>query len=75
MTESELEVAALRLPPKERARLAERLLASLEILTSEERDELWTAESLRRDADLDAHPELGRDGASVFRDARNRLGE
>jgi putative addiction module component (TIGR02574 family) len=75
MTESELEAAALRLPPKERARLAERLLASLEILAPDERDELWAAETLRRDADLDAHPERGRDGASVFRDARSRLGE
>jgi putative addiction module component (TIGR02574 family) len=74
MTESDLEAAALRLPPKERARLAERLLASLETLTAHERDDLWADEALRRDAELDAQPERGRDGDSVFHDARSRLG-
>ena len=74
MTDADLEAAALQLPPKERARLAQRLLASLETLTADEQDDLWAEEALRRDADLDAHPEQGRDSASVFRDARSRLG-
>ena len=74
MTESELEAAVLHLPPRERARLAERLLASLESLTPEERDELWAAEALRRDAELDASPELARDNDSVFADAKSRIG-
>jgi putative addiction module component (TIGR02574 family) len=73
MTESELEAAALKLAPKERARLAERLLASLEALSPEERDELWADEALRRDAELDEHPGKGRDNDSVFADARARL--
>ena len=73
MTESELEAAALRLPPKERARLAERLLASLDSLTAEERDDLWAAEALRRDAELDASPELARENDSVFADAKSRV--
>lgn len=73
MTQSELEAAALQLPPRERARLAERLLESLETLTPEERDELWAAEALRRDAELDERPDAGRDNDSVFAGARARL--
>jgi putative addiction module component len=73
MTESELEAAALQLPPRERARLAERLLESLEKLTPKERDDLWAAEALRRDGELDERSEDGRDSASVFADARARL--
>jgi putative addiction module component (TIGR02574 family) len=73
MTDSELEAAALRLPPKERARLAERLLESLETLTAEESDELWAAEALRRDAELDELPGGARDNESVFAAARARL--
>ncbi len=75
MTESELEAAALSLPPKERARLAERLLASLESLTPEEQDELWATEALRRDGELDAEPEQGRKSGAVFADAKARLRE
>jgi len=73
MTESEVEAAALQLPPRERARLAERLLESLDALTPEERDELWAGEALRRDAELDERPEDGRDNDSVFASARARL--
>lgn len=73
MTDAEVEAVALALPPKERARLAERLLASLESLSPAERDELWVEETLRRDAELDADPALGRDNNAVFAAARNRL--
>jgi hypothetical protein len=66
MTASELDAAALRPPQKERACLAERLLESLEILSSEERDELWAAEALRRDAEMDAVAGQVRDNDSVF---------
>ena len=73
MTDAELEAVAMALPPKERARLAERLLASLEALNPAERDELWVEEALRRDAELDADPALGRTNDDVFTSARSRL--
>ena len=75
MTESELEAAALRLPPRERAKLAERLLASLDALSPEEHDALWSAEALRRDAELDRSPGLGRPTEDVFADALASLPE
>jgi hypothetical protein len=74
MTESELEAAALQLPPRERARLAERLLTSLDSLTPKERDEMWSAEALRRDAELDVSPELARENGDVFAEAKTRVG-
>jgi putative addiction module component (TIGR02574 family) len=73
MTASDLEAAVLKLPPKERARIAEKLLASLDTLSEAERDEIWAGEALRRDADLDENPGLARDNDSVFRDARARV--
>lgn len=47
-----LESAALLLPPKERARLAERLLSSLEV--APEIEEAWAAEVRKRLADWEA---------------------
>ena len=73
MTVAELETAALKLPPRERARLAEKLLASLEVLSDAEHDEIWASEALRRDAELEKHPELARDNDVVFRTARSRI--
>jgi len=75
MTKSELEAAALRLPPKERAKLAERLLASLDALSQEEHDALWSAEALRRDAEFDETPHMGRPAEGVFADALAHLPE
>lgn len=60
----ELEAQALKLNPKARARLAGKLLKSLEDLSEEENAQLWAEEAERRDADLDAHPESGRPARS-----------
>jgi putative addiction module component len=49
MRTEELEVEALKLPPKDRARLAEKLLHSLETLSDEENARLWAEEAQRRD--------------------------
>jgi hypothetical protein len=71
MSTDELEREALKLSPSDRARLAERLLESLESLTDEENARLWAEEAARRDAawsDPDA-----RTAADTFRDARSRL--
>jgi putative addiction module component (TIGR02574 family) len=69
----ELESEALKLPLSDRARLAERLLESLEALSEEENRRLWIEEARRRDAELDADPSLGRPSDEVFRDARARI--
>ncbi len=73
MTIEELEAQALKLDPKARARLAGKLLKSLEDLSEEENAQLWAEEAERRDADLDAHPASGRPADEVLRDARSRL--
>ena len=73
MNAVDLEAEALKLPVAERARLAEALLASLDVLSEEEHRRLWTEEAKRRDAELDADPSRGRPAAEVFRDARDRL--
>ena len=47
-----LEAEALRLPPGERARLIERLIASLDV--DPEIEEAWAAEVERRQAQIDS---------------------
>ena len=73
MTIKEIEAEALKLEPKARARLAGKLLESLEDLSEEENAVLWGEEAERRDADMAANPALGRPAADVMRDARSRL--
>ena len=45
MSIKEIETAALKLHPKDRARLAERLLESLEDLSEEENEVIWGQEA------------------------------
>lgn len=71
--EKEIERAALQLEPRSRAKLAERLLASLDSLTEAEIRELWAVEAERRDTEIDMGAETTRPAAEVFRDARTRL--
>lgn len=73
MTFPDLEAEALKLPVSERARLAETLLESLDVLTQQEHQRLWTEEAARRDAELDVDPSRGRLAADVLREARARL--
>jgi hypothetical protein len=73
MSIDELEAEVLKLGPQARARLAERLLDSLESLSEEENARLWAEEAERRDASWDARGGVGRPAADVFRDARARL--
>jgi hypothetical protein len=73
MNVDELELAALGLDVKSRARLAERLLVSLDELSEEEAAQAWAAEAQRRDADMDADSESGRPAAEVFQQAYARL--
>ena len=74
MSIDEIEVEALKLKPKERARLAGRLLESLEDLSDEESARIWGEEAERRDADWDVHEGSGsRPVRDVLRDARAKL--
>ena len=73
MSREELEAEALKLDPKARARLAGKLLESLEELSDEENARLWTEEAQRRDAEMDKNPGAGFPAEEVFRDARAKL--
>lgn len=73
MTTNEVEAAALALDLDDRARLAEKLLRSLEELSEAEIERLWAEEALRRDEELDSGSAKARDGEEVFRDIRARF--
>ena len=70
---SDFEAKALKLSAAQRARLAARLLESLDNLSESEIEELWLREATRRGAELDQHPSRGRPGKEVFRSARAKL--
>ena len=69
----EVEAEALQLEPSARARLATKLLASLEALTDAESLRLWAEEAERRDEAWDVSGQPGHPAAEVFREARARL--
>jgi len=69
----ELEAEALKLAPTARARLAERLLESLEALSDDENARLWAEEAQRRDEAWDASGSPGHTLSDVLREARARL--
>ena len=70
----DIEAEALKLSPKERARLAGRLLESLEDLSGDETARIWAEEAQRRDTDGDVHEGRGsRPAHEVLRDARAKL--
>ena len=73
MSNEELEAEALKLDPGARAKLASKLLESLDDLSAEEIDQLWAKEAKRRDARMDAQPGSGKSAADVLRDVRSRL--
>ena len=73
MTMNEVEIAALAMETDARAKLAQKLLRSLEDLSEAEIDGLWVEEALRRDAELDAGTAKDRDSKDVFRDALGRF--
>lgn len=74
MTIKDIEEHALKLEPKARARLAEKLLESLERLTAEENARVWAEEAARRrDVDWDAKGDQGRAARDLLREARAKL--
>ena len=73
MTRKELESQALKLAAKARARLASKLLESLENLSEEENLALWAEEAQRRDEAMDRGADGGKPAEMVFRDAESGL--
>ncbi len=73
MSIDEIEAQVLKLAPSDRASLAERLLESLEQLSTEENERLWAEEAARRDLEWDSDPTSGRPAAHVLRDAFAKL--
>jgi hypothetical protein len=73
MSTDDIEAAVLKLDAQARARLAKKLLESLEILSDEDNERLWTEEADRRDADWGSAPGSGRPATDVLRDARAKL--
>ncbi len=69
----ELETEVLKLDPSTRARLAERLLQSLETLSDTENENLWAEEAERRLAELDTGTVTARPADKVLRNARATL--
>ncbi|MEK6301371.1 MAG: addiction module protein [Acidobacteriota bacterium] len=66
MSIDEIESAALQLAAADRARLADRLLESLEQLSDDENATLWAEEAIRRDKEWDADPISARPGPDVI---------
>ncbi len=73
MNIDEIEAEVLKLAPQVRARLARKLLESLEALSDEENERLWAEEADRRDADWGSTPGSVRPAADALRDARAKL--
>jgi hypothetical protein len=72
MSIKEIEIAALRLHPKDRARLAGKLLESLEDLSEEENEIIWAQEAERRDVAWTSS-DADRTAKRVLRSARTKL--
>ena len=72
MSIKDIETAVLKLQPKDRARLAGKLLQSLEDLSEEENEILWTQEAERRDAAWSSS-DSERTAKKVSRSARAKL--
>ena len=69
----DLESRALGLAPRDRARLAERLLASLEGVADPESEAQWLAEAERRLAELESGGVAAAPAQEVFRRSRSAL--
>ena len=69
-----LEEQAQELSPKDRARLALRLIESLDQGMDEDADELWLDEAERRLADYDAGRTEARSADEVFDEIEKKLG-
>ncbi len=69
----QLETQALQLPLKERAQLAERLIASLDEVDEAESERLWAEEAERRYQEYKKGNISSRPAGDLMRDARAKL--
>jgi putative addiction module component (TIGR02574 family) len=72
-TARQLESKALRLPAGARARLAERLISSLDDQGDPDPEKLWAEEAERRLEELRSEAVKSRPAEGVFRKARSTL--
>ena len=73
MTIEELEAEVLKLDLTSRARLATKLLTSLETLSESEIERLWVEEAERRNEEMEKGVVAARPAEEVIREARARL--
>ncbi len=69
----ECEAQALKLPPTDRATLAERLIASLDNLNEQQNEQLWIDEADRRYREYKSGNITARPAEEVLRDARDTI--
>ena len=69
----EFETQILKLTPKQRAELAEHLIASLDAIDDEESERLWVEEAERRYQEYKKGNILSHLAQDVFRDANAKL--
>jgi putative addiction module component (TIGR02574 family) len=69
----QIESKALKLPARARARLAERLISSLDEEVDADAEALWVSEAERRLDELRTGKVKGRSATSVFRKARSAV--
>jgi putative addiction module component (TIGR02574 family) len=74
VTPQELENEALKLDIASRAKLAGKLLSSLEDLSPDEVTRVWAEEAQRRDAEIDSDPGSAIPADAVFREVRSSVG-
>jgi len=70
---SKLEAKALKLPPEQRARLAERLISSLDQSSDPDSEQLWIREAERRLEDLESGRVEAVPAERVIENARSSL--
>jgi putative addiction module component (TIGR02574 family) len=69
----EFEAQALKLPPTDRAALAERLIASLDNLNEQQNEQLWIDEADRRYREYKSGSITARTAEAVLSDARDAI--
>ncbi|MBC8042588.1 MAG: addiction module protein [Rhizobacter sp.] len=73
MSIEQVESEAMKLSPRERARLASKLLNSLDANAAENNEELWTQESEQRYEALASGKVQGIDADTALQEARAKL--
>ncbi|MBI5020365.1 MAG: addiction module protein [Ignavibacteriales bacterium] len=73
MTVQQIEKQVLKLDAYSRAKLASKLLSSLDELSDVENEKLWTEEAIRRHNELSSGKAKPRSAKVVFMNARARL--